>query len=130
MKDEIFLSYQHIFLSIIKLIDYIIKELNEKMNLIPHLLKYICKMIEIIIGKKFQNDIYQKNLFISKFFFNFLLCQFLNSLDYESLCVVSNQTQENFIQVSNIIKKLFSFEFFNSKLNSSFIPFNNFFLNE
>jgi hypothetical protein len=130
MKDEIFLSYQHIFLSIIKLIDYIIKELNEKMNLIPHLLKYICKMIEIIIGKKFQNDIYQKNLFISKFFFNFLLCQFLNCLDYESLCVVSNQTQENFIQVSNIIKKLFSFEFFNSKLNSSFIPFNNFFLNE
>ena len=130
MKDDIFKLYQHIFLSIIELIDYILKELIEKMNLIPHLLKYICKMIEIIVGKKFQNNLYQKNLFIGKFFFNFLLNEFLHSLDYGSLCNVSNQTQENFIQVSNIINKLFSFEFYNSKLNSSFTPFNNFFINE
>ena len=130
MNDEIFSLYQHIFLSIIKLIDYIIKELIEKKNLIPNLLRYICKMIEIIVGKKFPNSLYHKNLFIGKFFFNFLLSQFLNSLDYESLCNVSNQTQENFNQVSDIINKLISFEFYNSNLNSSFIPFNNYFLNE
>ena len=133
MKDEIFLLYNQIFLIIIKVINYILDHLIEKMNLIPNILKNICKIIEILVLKKYNNSIYYRNLFIGKFFFNFIFCQFLESLDYDCLintCIITNTTQENFIQVIKIIKKLFSLEFFNSKLNSSLIPFNNYFLNE
>jgi hypothetical protein len=133
MKDEIFLFYNQIFLIIIKVINYILDHLIEKMNLIPNILKNICKIIEILVLKKYNNSIYYRNLFIGKFFFNFIFCQFLESLDYDCLintCIITNTTQENFTQVIKIIKKLFSLEFFNSKLNSSLIPFNNYFLNE
>ena len=133
MKDEIFLFYNQIFLIIIKVINYILDHLIEKMNLIPNILKNICKIIEILVLKKYNNSVYYRNLFIGKFFFNFIFCQFLESLDYDCLintCIITNTTQENFTQVIKIIKKLFSLEFFNSKLNSSLIPFNNYFLNE
>ena len=133
-SKDIFLLYKHIFLEIKRVIDYIIICLNEKINLMPHSLKKICKMIKILVNKKHQNcSKLIENLYIGKLFINTFLFNCLKTLDYECLIgsyIISAQTQEKFNKILIILQQLFSFEFFNSSNNVSFISFNSYFLNE
>ena len=133
-SDKIFLLYKHFFLIIKGVIDYIIRCLNEKIHLIPNFLKIICKMIKIIVNKKYKNCTKLiENLYIGKFIFNFLICESLKSIDYGCIIgsfIISKQTQEKFNKIIQIIKQLFSFEFFNTDNNFSCIPFNSYFLKD
>ena len=133
-SHKIFLFYKHIFLSIKRVIDYIIICLNEKIHLIPSSLKIICKMIKILVNKKYHNCTKLiENLYIGKFFFKFLICESLESIDYNCLIgsfIISKQTQQNFKEIILILKQLFSFEFFDSEKNFSYIPFNSYFLKD
>ena len=133
-SHKIFLIYKNIFLTIKRVIDYIIICLNEKIHLISPSLKIICKMIKILVNKKYENcTLLIENLYIGKFFFKFLICESLESIDYQCLIgsfILSKQTQENFKEIIQILKQLFSFEFFNSENNFSYIPFNSYFLKD
>ena len=133
-SNKIFILYKQTFLKIKRVIDYLILCLNEKIHLMPLSLKIICKMIKILVNKKHKNcSLLTQNLYVGKFFFEFLLFQCLENLDYGCLCgtyIISKTTQKNFNSVILILKQLFSFEFFNSNNNYSLIPFNSYFLNE
>ena len=133
-SKNIFLLYKHIFLEIKRVIDYIIICLNEKIHLMPHSLKKICKMIKLLVNKKHKNcSKLIENLYIGKLFINTFLFNCLKSLDYECLIgsyIISEQTQKNFNNILIILQQLFSFEFFNTTNNFSFIGFNSYFLND
>ena len=71
---EILAIYKDHITEIISFINKLIEDLTSNTFLIPHSVKYICKIISILIKKKFKNiravDI---NAFISKFFLGKLL---------------------------------------------------------
>ena len=132
--NKSFLLYKQKFIKVKKVIDHIFSCLYEKIHLIPHSLKILCKMIKILVNKKFKDcSLLTQNLYIGKFFFKFFLIQCLKSLDYDCLVgsyIISEITQENFNIVIIILNKLFSFEFFDSINDLSYSPFNIYFLNE
>ena len=73
LKDnkKIIAKYKKNFIFIKDMIDNIIQELINKINIIPYSLKCICKLISILIYKKFPNlPLYYRNSFIGKFFFD------------------------------------------------------------
>ena len=73
LKDnkKIIEKYKKNFIFIKNMIDNILQELINKINTIPYSLKCICKLISILIYKKFPNlPLYYRNSFIGKFFFD------------------------------------------------------------
>ena len=68
---KILMKYKNNFQYIKSKIDCIIQELIDNINIIPYSLKCICKLISILIYKKFPNlPLFYRNAFIGKFFFD------------------------------------------------------------
>ena len=64
-------KYKQNFIFIKTLIDSLLQELIDKIHIIPYSLKCICKIIFILISKKFPNlPKFQRNSFIGKFIFD------------------------------------------------------------
>ena len=76
--DEILKEYVSNFLKLINFLDSIFDSIFENLDLLPFSMKCICKMISILLERKFPdiNEI-QKYKFISKFIFNNLLIHVL-----------------------------------------------------
>ena len=67
--------YQYDFMKVINVIDEIFKSLLNNLPLLPYSIKCLCKMISILIKKKFHGLSYtEENSFIAKFFRSFLHC--------------------------------------------------------
>ena len=70
-NKKILYKYKQNFLYIKDKIDTILQELINKINIMPSSLKCICKLISILINKKFPNlPKYFRNSFIGKFLFD------------------------------------------------------------
>ena len=70
LSKEIIASYQIDFLKVIKIIDELIAYFFKYLYLLPYSVKCICKMIYILVKKKFHDlSVAEYNAFISKFFF-------------------------------------------------------------
>jgi len=70
-STKILLKYRENFIFIKNTIDSILQELINKINIIPYSLKCLCKIISILIQKKFPNlPKYYRNSFIGKFLFD------------------------------------------------------------
>ena len=129
---NILATYQRNFFIVINSISQIINKLNENIHLIPNFIRYICKIIEILLNKK-DNNIKKITIYryIGKFFFSLLLSPILLSPDYECLIesfFISQQTLNNLSEINNIILKLIDFTIFTSNNKIEYIPFNWFFI--
>jgi hypothetical protein len=129
---NILATYQRNFFIVINSISQIINKLNENIHLIPNFIRYICKIIEILLNKK-DNNIKKITIYryIGKFFFSLLLSPILLSPDYECLIesfFISQQTLNNLSEINNIILKLIDFTLFTSNNKIEYIPFNWFFI--
>ena len=70
-NENILNKYKQNFIFIKNSIDSIIQELINKINIIPNSLRIICKIIYILITKKFPNlPKFYRNAFIGKFLFD------------------------------------------------------------
>ena len=70
-SSKILLKYKENFIFIKSTIDSILQELINKINIIPYSLKCLCKIISILIQKKFPNlPKYYRNSFIGKCLFD------------------------------------------------------------
>ena len=68
-SKDILNKYKQNFIFIKQLIDSLLQELIDKINIIPYSLKCICKIIYILISKKFPKlPKFYRNSFIGKFF--------------------------------------------------------------
>ena len=131
-STNILATYQRNFFVAINSISQIINKLNENIHLIPNFIKYICKIIEILLIKK-DNNIKKISIYkyIGRFFFSLLLGPILLSPDYECLIesfVISQQTLDNLSVINTIILKLIDFNLFSSNDKIDYIPFNWFFI--
>ena len=101
-----------------------------KINLIPYGIKAICKMIYILIKKKFKK--------ISKMEINILICRFLfdmlffpifenpDNSSVEKKKMISLDSRKALIDICTVLKKLARGELFDKENNGSFNIFNTF----
>ena len=124
--------YQKDFKSCIDIIKEIFNILNENIHLIPFSVKCICKIISILIKKKFKNITQiELNAFIGQFFFGKLFLPVFQNVDYSTLItsfIISKRTKINISHLCIIINKLVSGKFFTQKEYSCYTPFNLFFI--
>ena len=124
--------YQKDFVCCIEIIKELFNILNQNMHLVPFSVKSICKIISILIKKKFINiNKVELNAFISQFFFEKLFSPIFQNPDYNALIssfIISKRTRINISYLCFIIKKLVSGQLFKSEENPSFTPFNWFFI--
>ena len=108
--------YQFYFTNIISILDIFFKDLYDNSSIIPDSIKYICKIISVLIKNKYKNiPKYSENAFISKFFIDELLIPMLQNPSFNALLndfIISENTMLNMKIVIHIIKKIFSGKLF------------------
>ena len=125
--------YMDNFYKVIDCITIIISNMLENLYLLPYSVKCICKIIAILIKKKFPNiNIIEQNAFISKFFFAKLFLPFFLFPAYEALItniLISKKTVSNLKIISDILLQLMSGELYTNDIETDgFTPFNFFFI--
>ena len=130
--DEILREYVSSFLKLINFLDSIFESIFENLDLLPFSIKCICKIISILLHRKFPNiNEIQKYRFISKFIFNNLLIPVLINPTQGALInnyIISNNTMYNMNVAIKIIEKYTSFLLYELKKDSIYSPFNNYFI--
>ena len=130
--DEILKEYVSNFLKLINFLDSIFDTIVENLDLLPFSIKCICKMISILLERKFPNiNEIEKYKFISKFIFNNLLIPVLINPTHGALInnyIISNNTMYNMNVAIKIIERFTSFVLYETKKDSIFSPFNNYFI--
>ena len=135
VSKEVVALYQIDFYKVIKIIDELFKSLLNNIYLIPYSVKCICKILSILIKKKFKHlSKIDHNIILSKFFFSKLLLPALKDPRFSSFInnfIISGVTLENLETISNIIEKLISFNFIKGdEDNGDLSPFNRYFLDK
>ena len=134
ISETILLLYQQDFMKVIKFIKKILINFSENIRLMPFSIRCICKMIKILLKKKFPKiNSVQINSFISKFFFNNLFSEVLKHPDTEALInnyIISNSTSYNLEIISQIISQFASLNLNtgDDPVKKNYTPFNRFFL--
>ncbi len=133
--DYLMQFYQNDFLEVISFLNQLIEDLMKNILLLPNSIKCICKIITILIKKKFKdittNEI---NIFISRFIIEKLLIPIISVPNFNALIsdfVISGITVKNIKKISFILKKLFSGKLFvNNASEGEYTPFNWFFMEQ
>ena len=129
LSKEIIASYQTDFLKVIKILEELIKSFLKYLYLLPYSIKCICKMIFILIKKKFPDlTLSEYNSFLSKFFFDKLFSPIFENPGTLALInnfIISGITKNNLKIISFLINKIFSSKFFISDMGTGdYTPFN------
>ena len=127
--------YQNHFFETISFIEQLIEDLNNNLLLLPKSIKYICKIISILVRKKFNNITKnQENAFISKFVIEKILIPIFSNPSFNAIIsdfVISGNTIKNIKILNYILKKLFSCKLFlNNEMEGDYTPFNWFFIDK
>ena len=127
--------YKNDFLETINFINQLLEDLMKYISLLPNSIKYICKIIYILIKNKFKEaSKMQINSFISKFLIEKLLIPIISFPNYQALIndfVISGNTFKNIKTINFILKKLFSGNLFHNNLKECYYtPFNWFFMDK
>ena len=135
LPTHILTFYQNDFLKLISYIEQLLNDLKNNIILLPNSIKYICKIISILIKNKFKDITKtEENAFISKFLIEKLLIPIISFPSFNALIndfVISRNTLKNINVLNFIIKKLFSGKLFiNNSEESEYTPFNWFFLDK
>ena len=134
VSKELLTSYQIDFSIIVNIINKILSNLLNDLYLLPYSVKSICKIILLLIKKKFK-DIKETelNLFMSKFFFDKLFIPIFENPGLGASIdniIFSGTTQYNASIINFVFKKLVSGRFFtnDNEQESDYTPFNWYFL--
>ena len=131
-SEQVLYLYQSDFLKIIDFMEQILTNLKNNLYLLPYSVKCLCKIISILISKKFSSiNETQKNAFIANFLFKQLLIPILENPGIGVLInnFISKDTLLNIKIINNILVKLVSGQFFrNNESESDYAPFNWYFL--
>ena len=126
--------YQENFLIAINFINEIIDNILNNIHLIPYSIRSICKIISLLIKKKFVSiSEVEKNAYIAKFFFGKLLIPILKNPKIELFInnfIISPNTINNLNILNYIIYKFTSGNFYIStkQEENNYTPFNIYFI--
>ena len=135
MSKEVLALYQIDFFKVVSLINELFKSFLNNLYLIPYSVKCICKIILLLIKKKFPDiNTIEQNAFMSKFFFYKLFLPILRNPDIGALInnfIISGRTIHNLKIINIVIEKFVSGEFFiDNEQFEGYTPFNQYFLEE
>ena len=132
ISQEVLYYYQKHFFKIINYIDQILTNLKNNLYILPYSVKCLCKIISILIEKKFPDiNATQKNAYIANFFFQKLLIPILSNPGVGVLInnfIISDNTLKNLKIINHILSQFVSGKLFNNQSDSDFTPFNWYFL--
>ena len=130
-SNKLISLYSTKFFIIKNLLDKFFSSLEQNLNLMPYYVKCICKIISVLIQKKFNDiNIVKTGTFISKFFFKKLIMPILVNPEIELFIndfIISGNTLPNLKILNQILTKIFSFKLFlnNYSINNNiYTPFN------
>ena len=119
IDENLKLSYLNNFYLVFDCISQIVSDLLLNLKTFPFSLKYICKIISILIDKKLPNiNIIQKNAFIGQYIFNIIIIPLLCQPSSQGLiteCLISENTLDNLDIIGKILQKLISGELFTNE---------------
>ena len=132
-SQELLLKYQGYFTIVITFINSIIEKIINNFHLLPYSVKCLCKIISMLITKKFPSiNETEKNAFIAKFFFGKLLVPILKNPGMEAFIsnfIISGNTLNNLSTICDILNKFTSGHFYKSDAETSdFTPYNWYFI--
>ena len=133
ISDQMIFIYFKKFSMIKEFMDKFITLLEKEINLFPYSIKCFCKIINILLQKKFPEiNTAQRNAFISQFFFQKLIKPILADPTIELLInnfIISGYTVTNLNIMTDILGKLFSGKLFeNEDITTNYTPFNRYIL--
>ena len=130
-SPQYLLRYQKSFMVIINFIDSIIDKILSNSNKLPYSSRCLCKIISLLIKKRFPSiSETEKNAFIAKFFFGKLLTPILKNPIIEALIgnfIITGNTLNNLKIIGDIINKFTSGVFYKES-ECEYTPFNWYFL--
>ena len=134
-SDLIIYCYQYDFMKVINIIEEIFKSLLNNLPLLPYSIKCLCKMISILIKKKFHGlSNTEENSFVAKFFFCKLFAPIFRKPATFALInkyIISGKTANNLEIITPIILQLVSGRLYrNGGKHSNYTPFNWFFIDQ
>ena len=119
------------FSIVVELIEYIFTRLNDT-DSIPISLRYICKIISLLVEEKFPGiDKIRRNAYIAQFFVNCLLIPLMNKPELCGLVkssILIGTTKANLNLLSKILIQFSSGSFFNNKEDPYFTLINRYFI--
>ena len=126
-------KYQKSFMLVTNFINEIIENILNNIHIIPYSLKCICKIIFLLIKKKFPSiSETEKNAFIAKFFFGNLLLPILRNPGIEAFIsdfIITQNNINNLNIIFNIINKFTTGSFYKSiNEENDYTPFNWYFI--
>ena len=131
-KYKIYSIYINNFYIVIKFIETFLTNLLKKKDIIPYSIRVICKIISILIMKRFPNiPIINRNTFICRFFFCALFWPISeNSNDTYSVAnyLITRHSMKNIEYIEKLFIDFIMGELFINKENCDFSPFNKFFI--
>ena len=131
---EVDIVYKRNLILTIHFMNYFLNTLNEKINELPFQIRQICKLIKVLITKKFPLiKKFEINTFIGIFLFEKLLFPLFINPQLNCLLMTSKLTSEDFyynlIAITRYIKCFFYGEFYFEYNNEcDYTPFNYYFL--
>ena len=130
--EKIFALYARNFSIVIRLIEEIILQLVKNIDQIPTIIRFLCKIIELALKKKFK-DIKEYELipFLGQILFEVIMKPIFFKPHYFGLIgspSLLEETLYNIEMVYKVMKKFYQCELFNSNEDSSFTFFNTFFM--
>ena len=133
-KDSAFTltTYLQYFSITIEIITKIFENLNKNISIIPDSLRFICKIIAVLIQKRFPRIMrVELNSFVANFFFKLIMKPIFTETDFNGLLtskLLANATKKNIITIGNIIEQLLSASFFKSTEFPCHTTFNFYFI--
>ena len=133
-SDSIIDLYYKNFSLVIELINKLLNDLNQTITAVPNSIRYICKIISILIKQKFPNILQcELNAFINEFLSNYIILPLLSQPELSGLTLnkfTSESTRKNIKIIGEILKHLLSGELYTIKENASMTFFNTYFINK
>ena len=130
-EDFIPYLYEDDFKKVTEIIDKVLENIKNNLHFIPYSLKCFCKIISVLITRKFPDiSITKKNAFVAQFFFQLIFSPIFRNPSIQALInefIISGETLNNLGLISDIINQLVSGEFYT---NEYFLPFNYYFLDK
>ena len=131
-SGEVLYFYQSDFQKIIDFIEKLLANLKKNLYLLPYSVKCLCKIIYILIEKKFPNiNAIQKNAYIADFFFKKLLIPILKNPGVGVLInnfIISRNTLSNIKIINEILAQFVSGKLFVDTDDNYYTPFNWYFI--
>ena len=127
LKNLIVGKFKRNFLFVQKKLEYFLQSVIDKISTIPYTIRCICKIIFLLMNKKFKDlPKYYINSFVGKFFFEKYIFPVL-SLKYKNILnnrIFSNKNKRCINTIINIIEKSYKGELFQTQVDTEKTIFN------